>query len=275
MPLADSDLTLLRSLIARRSGNVLSNHQGYLIEAKLSPVAERLGLPNLEALVAEIKRLPVKYEDSIAEAMTINETSFFRDVQPFDALRKVVVPSILSSRGGSRQLMIWCAASSSGQEPYSIAMTLMEHFPQLATWNVKILATDISNEMLARTSEGLYNQFEVNRGLPAEMLAKYFRREGTHWRVHPDLRRWVECRRLNLVGPWPVFPRIDVVFMRNVLVYFDATAKVSVLRKTASQIAGDGYLFLGGGESLFALDVPYRSEACDRTICFRPVNSRG
>jgi chemotaxis protein methyltransferase CheR len=275
MPLADSDLTLLRSLIARRSGNVLSNHQGYLIEAKLSPVAERLGLPNLEALVAEIKRLPVKYEDSIAEAMTINETSFFRDVQPFDALRKVVVPSILNSRCGSRPLIIWCAASSSGQEPYSIAMTLMEHFPQLAAWNVKILATDISNEMLARTSEGLYNQFEVNRGLPAEMLAKYFRREGTHWRVHPDLRRWVECRRLNLVGPWPVFPRIDVVFMRNVLVYFDPTAKVSVLRKTASQIAGDGYLFLGGGESLFALDVPYRSEACDRTICFRPVNPRG
>jgi len=270
MPLAQSDIHLLRNLIARRSGNVLSDKQEHLLESKLSPFAEQLGLPNIEALVAEVKRLPVRYEDSIAEAMTINETSFFRDIQPFDALRKIVIPGFLKSRAHSKRLAIWSAACSSGQEAYSIAMTLFEHFPVLASWDVKIVATDISHEMLNRTQEGIYNQFEVNRGLPAEMLAKYFRREQTRWRIIPELRQWLETRRLNLISPWTGLPRFDVIFMRNVLVYFDPTTRETVLRRTASQMANDAYLFVGGGESLMTLKIPFRADQCDKLVCFRP-----
>lgn len=270
MALAENDVGLVRSLVARRSGNVLTSNQGYLIEAKLTPVAERFGLANVEALVAELKRTPLKYEDSIAEAMTINETSFFRDIQPFEALRKSIIPTLLNSRSSTRQLCIWSAASSSGQEPYTIAITLRECFPQLTSWNVKIVATDLSDEMVQRTRAGLYSQFEVNRGLPARLLTRYFLREGKQWHVHPVIRRWIDCRKMNLVSPWPPLPRFDIVFMRNVLVYFDQQTKEGVLQRTARNMAPDGYLFMGGGESLVNLNVPFIREPISTTVCFRP-----
>ena len=271
MPLAEADVGYLRTLVARRSGNILSSNHGYLLEARLTPVAERLGLPNVEALVAELKRSPIKYEDTVAEAMTINETSFFRDIQPFETLRKDLIPKLLTARAGTRQLHIWCAATSSGQEPYTIAMTLRENFPQLMNWSVRIIATDLSDEMLHRTREGVYSQFEVNRGLPAKLLVKYFQREGTSWRVHPELRNWIECRKLNLVSAWPSMPRFDIVFIRNVLIYFDQATKESVLQRAARNMAPDGNLFLGGDESLVGLNAPFTRETYDKTVCYRPA----
>ena len=273
MPLAETDVDFLRSLVARRSGNVLTNGHGYLLESRLTPVAASIGLPNVAALVAELKRTPVKYEDLVAEAMTINETSFFRDAQPFETLRTDVLPSLLNTRNATQELSIWCAASSSGQEPYSIAMTLREHFPQLIGWKVKILATDISDEMLRRTRAGTYSQFEVNRGLPAKMLVKYFERRGTQWQVKEELRRWVEIRKMNLTGAWWPMPKFDIVFMRNVLIYFDRANKQTILQKTARTMAAGSALFLGGGESLVSLDVPFTRETFEKTVCFRPISA--
>ncbi len=270
MSLAEADVTFLRSLVARRSGNQLTMSQGYLMESRLAPVAASVGLANVEALVAELKRPPFKYEDLVAEAMTINETSFFRDSMPFDTLRKNLLPSILDARSERKELSIWCAASSSGQEPYSLAMALREQFPQLTTWKVKILATDISEDMVRRTRVAKYSQFEVNRGLPASLLLKYFERHGTQWQVKQELRNWVECRKMNLTGPWLTMPKFDVVFIRNVLIYFDQAGKQAILQKTARNMTADSVLFLGGGESLVGLDVPFTRAAIDKTIYFQP-----
>lgn len=271
MPLAQSDITFLRGLVSRRSGNVLSDAQGYLMESRLAPMAEGYGFSSVDAFLTEVKRIPSRYEDAIAETMTINETSFFRDALPFDTLRKDLMPSILSARAGTKELSIWCAASSSGQEPYSIAMLLREYFPLLATWKVRILATDISDEMLRRTRDGVYSHFEVNRGLPASMLVKHFDRLGTRWQVKSELRRWIETRKVNLTGPWAAMPRFDIVFMRNVLIYFEQSHKQSILQKAARNMAADSILFLGGGESMVGLDVPFTRDAVGKSIFFRPI----
>lgn len=271
MPLITDDVDYLRTLIARRSGNVLSSDQAYLLESRLTPVARTLGMIDVSALVSELRKCSEgPLSDKVAEAMTINETSFFRDSQPFDALKDVVIPELIAKRAASRQLTIWSGASSSGQEAYSIAMTLHEHFPELATWNVRIVATDFSDDMVRRTTEGKYTQFEVNRGLSAKMLVKYFDRVGTSWQVKGELRRMIDCRKLNLTALWPLFPAFDIVFLRNVLIYFDQTAKTDILRKVRSTMRSDGRLFLGGGETLINLSVPFVREAVGKTVCFIP-----
>ncbi len=274
MPLAESDVAVVRSVVARQSGNLLNSGQGYLMESRLAPVAASFGLPNVEALVAELKRAPARYEVRVAEAMTINETSFFRDALPFEILAKDILPKIFEARAATRELNIWCAASSSGQEPYSIAMTLREHFPQLLGWKVKITATDISEEMLTRTRAGTYSQFEVNRGLPTAMLLKHFERTGIHWQVKPELRHWIECRKVNLSSVWLPMPKFDVVFMRNVLIYFEVAMKQTILQKTHRTMAADSVLFLGGGESLVGMDVPFTREAISKYIVFRPTRGK-
>lgn len=271
MPLATADIELIRDLVAQRSGNRLSTEQGYLMETRLQPVAERAGLPNVERLVAELRRSKsATLHDSVSEALTINETSFFRDQHPFDALRERILPKLIESRRASKQLSIWCAASSCGQEPYSIAMLLKEHFPQLADWNVRILATDLSDEMLRKSADGIYNQFEVNRGLPAKLLMKFFDRSGAHWQLKPDVRRMVEFRKLNLTHPWHM-SSCDVVFLRNVLIYFDATTKAGILERVHRVLRPDGFLFLGGGEAILNPKLPFRREEIVKTVCYRPL----
>ncbi len=258
MPLSTDDIDYLRSLIARRSGNVLSQEQSYLLESRLSPLASERGLQNISGLVAELKRgSNAVLADRVAEALTINETSFFRDAQPFDALRDIVLPNLIRRRQAARQISIWSAAASSGQEAYSIAMLIREHFPELSNWNIRIVATDLSDEMLSRTFSGKYSQFEVNRGLPAKLLVKYFDRVGIVWQVKEELRRMIECRKLNLVGVWPLMPAFDVIFLRNVLIYFDQGTKAEILSRVRSVMHSDSKLFLGGGETLINLSVPF------------------
>ena len=272
MPLAAPDIAYLKTLIAEKSGNVISSNQDYLLESRLTPVAKTVGLDNIEGLVAELKRRPVSVlHDRVAEAMTINETSFFRDMQPFDALRTDIMPKLIRSRAASKSLNIWSGASSSGQEAYSLAITLREHFNELAAWNVRIQATDLSDEMVKRTRDGIYSQFEVNRGLPSQHLLKYFKRNGTQWQVKDELRSMVDAKKMNLASTWPTAIQFDVIFLRNVLIYFDKKTKASILTRIHKVMRPDSYLFLGGGETLITLNIPFVRESVGKTVCFRPV----
>jgi chemotaxis protein methyltransferase CheR len=274
MPLAVPDIEYLRDLVSRRSGNVLTNEQDYLFENRLSPLAQKYGLTNVASLVAELRRSNnPALQERVSEAMTINETSFFRDVHPFEAMRTQIVPAVLQARQATKQLSIWCAASSSGQEPYSLAILLKEHFPQLANWNVRILATDLSDEMLAKARSGKYSQFEVNRGLPSKLLMTHFTRQGTEWIVKDDVRRLVEFRKLNLTQPWPYIAPCDIVFIRNVLIYFDQPTKQSILERVLKVLQPDGYLFVGASETLLNLNLPVRREEIKPTVVYRPTQS--
>lgn len=273
MPLVASDIQYLRDSIAKRSGNVITDGQSYLFEARLAPLVKECQLRDVHALVEELRRKPHDgMHDRITELMTINETSFFRDMQPFDALRDVVLPELLPSRAENKTLSIWSAASSSGQEAYSLAILLREHFPELHDWTTTILGTDISLEMVDRTREGVYSQFEVNRGLPSQLLLKYFHRKGLKWQATPELRAMVQCRKMNLTQVWPLAIKHDIVFLRNVLIYFDRPTKQKILQRVHQVIRPDGYLFLGGGETMIQLDAPFERVTVGQTIAFKPVH---
>lgn len=272
MPLAAANLNYLRDVISRRSGNVVSPTQSYLLESRLGPVAESLGLDNVEALVEELQRKPSSMlHDKVAEAMTINETSFFRDLQPFEAVRTDILPELIAHKSAEKTLSIWSAACSSGQEPYSLAMLIREHFPECQNWKIEIHSSDLSEEMLRRTQAGIYSQFEVNRGLPAKLLVKYFERSGIQWQARPDLRQMIHCRKVNLTQPLPPGPRFDLVFLRNVLIYFDQAGKESILNRVHRAMSPNAALFLGGGETMLNLNSPFSRESAGSTICFRPL----
>jgi chemotaxis protein methyltransferase CheR len=214
----------------------------------------------------------VDASDAVVDAMTTNETSWFRDAHPFNALRDELLPDLIERRRVARTISIWCAASSSGQEPYSIAM-LIRHFPELESWNVRILATDISPSMLKRTQEGLYSQLEVNRGLPAPLLVQHFNRVGMHWEVSDDLRRMVQTEFVNLAAPWPVLPPFDLIFMRNVLIYFDVPTKQTILGRVRRQLRPDGLLLLGGAETTMNLDANFERVQIGRSNWYRPTTT--
>jgi len=203
------------------------------------------------------------------EAMTTNETSFFRDFHPFEALKKFVLPDLLALRSAERTLNIWCAASSSGQEPYSLGMLIRENFPQLLSWKLRILATDLSTEVLARAREGRYSQLEVNRGLPANLLVKYFQKQGCDWYLRDEIRRMVDFQIVNLSNAWPALPPVDIVMIRNVLIYFGIETKKEILAKVRRVLKPDGYLFLGGAETTFSIDESFERVQFERATCYR------
>lgn len=270
MSLAATDIDFLRDLIRKKSGNMVSSDQGYLLETRLSQLAQQEGLAGASDLVKRLRTLPgASLGDRVAETMTINETSFFRDPAMFEAVQKELLPKIIASRNSKRSLCIWSGAASSGQEAYSLAMMLRENFPQLLDWNVQICATDISDEMLARVASGEYSQFEVNRGLPAKMLIKYFERRGAIWRAKEELRKLIVCRKLNLTGLWPPLPQFDLVLMRNVLIYFDVPTKEQILARVKRSMAPDAMLILGGGETMLGMNAPFVRETIGKSACFR------
>lgn len=244
------DFDYIRGRVEDHAGIVLGPDKTYLVEARLKPLLPRCGFPTIARLTHELRLHPNgELLDLVVEAMTTNETSFFRDMPVFDSLRQVVFPQLIKARAATKQLDLWCAASSSGQEPYSILMLLRESFPELATWRVRYLASDISTAMLERTRCGIYSQHEVNRGLPARLLAKYFDRRGLDWQVKQELRDAIELHKINLVDDWPTMPRLDIVMIRNVLIYFDPDAKRRILQRIKALLRPDGYLFLGTAES--------------------------
>lgn len=242
-------------LVHRRAAILIESGKEYLVDARLAPIARAHGLGTVDALVAKLRaddKGPLSHE--VIEAMTTNETSFFRDIHPFEALRTKVLPPLIKARAATRSIRIWCAAASTGQEPYSIAMTIREHFPELATWNVQIIATDINATVLARARSGIYRQLEVNRGLPASLLVKHFDKVGADWQIKPAIRSMISFQELNLLDRWPLFTPQDIIFMRNVLIYFDLPTKKDLLRRVRESMRDDGYFFLGGAETTMNID---------------------
>jgi chemotaxis protein methyltransferase CheR len=260
----------VRQVIRRESAIVLDESKDYLVEARLGPVARAAGLDTIAALVERLRCGDLAIRDRVVEAMTTNETSFFRDLHPFEALATDVLPALARRRSATRALRIWSAASSSGQEAYSIAMVARERVPELAGWTVRIVGTDIAEGVLAQAREGRYAQLEVNRGLPAPMLARYFERDGIAWRVKPELKEHVEFQRLNLVAPWPAGMRFDVVFLRNVLIYFDAETKRLLLERMLTVLPPDGYLFVGSSEMIGGIHDGFVPERSGRATWYRP-----
>jgi chemotaxis protein methyltransferase CheR len=257
--MTDQDFDVVRRLLQEQSAIVLEPGKKYLVETRLEPLVQQLKLKSIEELINQVRYSPDNgLQRKIVEAMVTSESSFFRDHHPFDALRKVAIPDLINRRRDERRLHIWCAASATGQEPYSIALLFREHFPQLAGWQVTLLASDISRGVLARAREGRYNQIEVNRGLPAALLVKYFDQHGTDWQLHPTIRGMVDFQEINLAQPWPPLPRMDLVLIRNVMIYFDVDTKKAILGRLARLLRPDGYLLLGGAETTFNLDDSYR-----------------
>lgn len=255
MPLNSADFDYICKLVRDRSAIVLDAGKEYLAESRLLPLARSEGCASLQELILRLRtQSATDLQKKVVEAMTTNETSFFRDVHPFEVLKKVVLPDLLAKRDKERTLNLWCGASSSGQEPYTIAMVLREHFPTLATWSVRFVATDLSVEMVERARAGRYSQLEVNRGMPAALLVKYFQRQGVEWQLKDELRKTVEFHAMNLAESWPPMADLDVVFMRNVLIYFDVPMKKTILGKIRRLLRPDGYLFLGAVETTLNLD---------------------
>jgi len=249
-----ADFAVVASLVRSRSGLVLAPDKSYLVESRLLPLARRRNLNGIAGLVERLRGADgAEIAAEVVEAMTTNESFFFRDGKPFEHLRLKALPTLHAARPPGQPLRIWSAACSSGQEPYTIAMVLAELAPQLAGRPVEILATDIAREMLARTEAGLYTQFEVQRGLPVQKLIKWFRKEGEQWRASEALRAMVRVRAFNLLDDPASLGRFDIVFCRNVLLYFDQPTKGRVLDAIARQMAPGGFLYLGGAETVLGL----------------------
>lgn len=269
--LSPADVDYVRQVVRDASAIVLDVSKTYLVESRLAPIARQVGANDLGDLVTRLRKDHTgKIRDMVVDAMTTNETSFYRDPTLWAALEQVILPQLIQARGTQRALTFWSAASSSGQEAYSLAMLLRDRFPQLSTWNIRIIATDLSADMLGRAASGRYTQLEVNRGLPASRLVRYFERDGSYWRLKDEIRSMVEFRALNLVRPWPFVPYTDVLFMRNVLIYFDLQTKQEILARCRSVLKPDGHLVLGTSETTMNIDPSYTRLVSGTATTYRP-----
>jgi chemotaxis protein methyltransferase CheR len=258
-------------LVRREAAIVLGPGKEYLVEARLTPLARAAGAADVSSYVSTLQ-LPAhaRQRTAVVEALTTNETSWFRDGEPFEALRTTVVPRLLAEVPATRPITVWSAACSSGQEAYTIAMVMADHAPGR---RVDILASDLSQEMLERTRVGAYSQLEVGRGLPAPLMVKHFRRSGTQWQVSDRLRSMVRVQRINLAAPFPHLPVFDVVFLRNVLIYFDTPTKRAILQRVRQVLSPQGYLFLGGAETTLGIDDSWDRTTVGRFSLYRPASA--
>lgn len=272
--MAPASFELIASLVLRETSIIYEPRKEYLVEARLHPLATHAGCASVDEYVQLVVRNPVERQKAI-DALTINETSWFRDNAPYQAFTETMLPSLMANRTERRHLSIWSAACSSGQEAYSIAMLLDQHLP--AGWTAEILATDVSTAMLTRVTAGRYSQVEMNRGLPAASLVRYFTRVGSEFEIVPSLRSLVRTRHLNLAEPFPMIGTFDLVLLRNVLIYFDQPTRHGILRRIHPHVASDGYLLLGSSET--TLDLPadlnamWDREQIGRVQAHRPANS--
>ncbi len=258
----------LARFLKDRSGLVVGEDKLYLVEARLGPIARQRGLGGLAELVGRLGRGDdLDLEARVVEAMTTNETFFFRDVAPFRLFADVMLPHLMAARAREKRLRIWSAACSTGQEAYSLAMLLAERRVELAGWQVDIVATDLSGEVVERAREGLFTQFEVQRGLPIKLLLRHFSQEGERWRIDRTLRSMAQFRTLNLLRDFSALGRFDIVFCRNVLIYFDAATKVDVLDRIARSMAPDGYLMVGAAEAPEAVTRRFRAHPSRGGLC--------
>ena len=269
MPLEKLDFDYLRQMVREHSAIVLDEGKEYLVEMRLMSLARAEGVADVGALIRAMRSKSFgQLHRDVIDAMTTNETSFFRDLHPFETLKKEILPRMIEARASQKSLNIWCAACSSGQEPYTIAMVLKDNFPQLANWRVKILATDISPSMVVRARQGVFSQLEINRGLPAPFLIKYFSKDGASWAIKEDVKRFIEFREMNLATNWPAMPTFDIIFIRNVLIYFDLEMKRSILGRMRKVFKPDGVLFLGGAETTLNIDDSFQRVQEGRSVYY-------
>jgi chemotaxis protein methyltransferase CheR len=249
----------LRAFLKSRSGLVLNNEKQYLIESRLVPVAKKAGLASISALVARLREPGAAVlQDQVVEAMTTNESFFFRDKVPFEHFTQTMLPHMLQARPRDHKLRIWCAAASTGQEPYTLAMCLRDNEARMVGRRFEILGTDLSVEVLDKAKAGIYSQFEVQRGLPINHLLKYFRQTGDVWQLVPDLRAMVQYRKLNLLENFSMLGQFDIIFCRNVLIYFDNETKIDILNRIRKQMPEDGFLVLGAAETVVGLTDAFK-----------------
>ena len=252
------DYEYLCKVLKSRSGLLLAADKQYLIESRLLPLARRAGLTGIGDLVQKMKSGADALIVDVVEAMTTNETFFFRDKIPFDNFKDTVIPDLIKARASRKSLRIWCAAALTGQEPYSLAMLLREMGSVLSGWRVEIVATDLSQEVLEKSKSGIYSQFEVQRGLPIQMLVKHFDQVGEFWQLKPEVRSMVQYCQLNLLNDFSHLGKFDVIFCRNVLIYLDQDTKIDVFNRLLKANESDGCLFLGAAETVVGLTSAYR-----------------
>ena len=275
MSCSEGDYAYLRKLVLDQSANLIDPSRDALFETRVTPLAKTAGADDLEGLVSLLRvDRSTRLHRAVAEAMTINETSFFRDVRPFEALRRTIIPEMMRQNNETRKLRIWSAASSSGQEAYSVAMLLLEHFPGLSEWDVRVIGTDISRGVLEYAERGRYRRAEINRGLPARMLVRYFVRDGEEWEVSPKVRALCEFHYANLCAPLPPLPAFDVVLLRNVLLYFPQQDRSCVFSDVHAQMNSSGFLMLGNGEQAEDSTDQFAVEFAADSYFYRPVVGR-
>jgi chemotaxis protein methyltransferase CheR len=272
MSSSDSDYAYLRQLVLSQSANLIDPSRNALFETRLQPIAQRAGASTLKDFVGMLRvdRTP-QLRRAVAEAMTINETSFFRDAKPFDLLREIILPELIAQNASTRKLRIWSAANSTGQEAFSIAMLIAESFPELATWDVKVVGTDISAQVIDYARRGRYRRLEVNRGLPARMLVKYMVRDDDEWEIAPALRSMCEFMCANLCAPLPELPVFDLVLLRNVLLYFPQQDRSCVFSDVYRQMAPGGYLLLGSAEQAEDSTNLFQVQFAEECYYYRPL----
>lgn len=253
------DFDLFAKLVYQRSGLVLTKDKAYLLDSRLMPIARRWNLQGLEDLAAALRQRPDEnLLADITDAMTTNESSFFRDQRPFDQFRQIVLPKMIAARAATKKLRIWSAACSNGQEPYSLAMILDEEAGKMPGWNVEIVATDLCREVLDKAKQGIYTQFEVQRGLPIQMLVKHFTQIGDKWQISKTMQSKIRFQQFNLLESMTSLGQFDIVFCRNVLIYFDQATKGRVLENIGRQMPGDGILYLGGAETVLGITQAFK-----------------
>ena len=253
------EFDVLSNLVRKQSGLVLTRDKAYLLESRLLPVARKWRLKSLAELAGALRgQADSELVRDVVEAMTTNESFFYRDKVPFDHFKDAIMPSLLASRAKERRIRIWCAAASTGQEPYSLAMCLKEMKDKIAGWRVDIIGTDLSMEVLEKAKAGVYSQFEVQRGLPIQKLVTHFKQIGETWQLNADIRAMVQFKPLNLLNDFSILGKFDVIFCRNVLIYFEQATKADVLNRMMKANEADGYLFLGAAETVVGLTDAYR-----------------
>lgn len=253
------DFDFIANLVRDRSGLVLTPDKTYLVESRLGPIARKEGIPSLEELVSILRmRGDLRLIDAVVDAMTTNETFFFRDKTPFEHLENIIIPDLVAKKRGGT-IRIWCAAASTGQEPYSIAMVLDQMGHKLGGCKVEILGTDISERCLEKAKQGVYTQFEVQRGLPVQFLMKYFKKEGENWRISDNIKSAARYRQMNLLDDFRGLGKFDIIFCRNVLIYFDISTKKRVLDRMAAQVDGAGYLLMGAAETVLGITDSFKT----------------
>jgi chemotaxis protein methyltransferase CheR len=271
------DFDYVRNLVRRESSIVLDDGKGYLVVSRLAPLAREHDFSSVGAMISHLREAPEgELHTLTVEAIATTETSFFRDLHPFVELRDTILPKIIQTRRDStRSLSIWSAACSSGQEPHSISMILRDRFAEVDGWNLQLLASDISRRMIDRAQQGIYTQIEVNRGLPAPYLVKFFSQEEDQWHLGREVRGMFRFFRQNLADEWAMLPPIDILLMRNVLIYFDVDTRRQVLGQVRRLLRPGGYLLLGSAETTLNLDDFFVREQSGRAVFYRVANGNG